>query len=79
MRFWPKKKAKPEENRKTNIFRISYRLRNGAIPLIAEMIVKSRKEKEEINFAEVVKTYWQKNKMEMELDEILIIDKIGEE
>jgi hypothetical protein len=81
MRLWPTKKEKPNltENKKTNIFRISYRLRNGNVPLIAEMIIKSKKEKEEINFGEAVKIYWEKNKMKMELEEILIVNKIGEE
>jgi len=88
MPLWPKKKEKPlppekkdqaKFGNKINIFRISYRLKNGAIPLIAEMIIKSRKTQKDIPFGQVIKNYWQENKKDMQLDEILLIDKIGEE
>lgn len=83
MRLWPKKKEKPEkkpaENKKTNVFRVLYRLKNAGEALISEMIIKTKQEKNPEKFAQVIKNYWKKNKETIELDEILLIDKIGEE
>jgi hypothetical protein len=49
------------------------------MPLIAEIIIKSKKSQAEIKFAETIKKYWENNKTKMKLDEILFIHKIGEE
>jgi len=43
------------------------------------MLIKSRKEKSEIDFARVVKEYWIRNKQQMQFDAILVVDKVGEE
>jgi len=81
MRLWPKKKEKQTEpeNKKTNVFRVSYRLKNAGEALISEMIIKTKQEKNREKFAEVIKSYWQKNWPRTEFDEIILIEKIGEE
>lgn len=81
MRLWPKKKENPAEpeNKKTNVFRVTYRLKNSGIALISEIIIKTKAEKDKIKFAEVIKNYWQKNLPKTEFDEIIDIAKIGEE
>ena len=79
MNFLKKLLGNNDLKTKINVYRISYRLRNGNIPLIAEMLIKSRKEKSEIDFARVVKEYWIRNKQQMQFDAILVVDKVGEE
>ena len=70
--FW--KKEKP-----TKIYRVTYRARNGSVPLIAEILIKSKRDKPEIDFRDVIKGYWEKKEHTTEFDEILFVEKIGEE
>ena len=70
--FWNKEK-------KTKIYRVTYRVRNGSLPLIAEILIKTKKDQPEVDFTEAIKKYWEKNTMPMIFEEIIMIDKVGEE
>lgn len=61
--------------KRKKVFRITYRLKAGE-PLVGEIIIKTTKDRWEINFAEEIAKYWEKNKKDLKLDEILLINQI---